>query len=316
MNKTALSVAAALAMTAGSVQAATVYDENGTTFDIGGSVVLGLQNVDGETELKDIGSGVAFEGTSVVNSSVSVFAAAELEFEADAGEGNVTFDEGFLGADFAGIGTVTAGKFDSVFFQQIGDVIDLAEEVGARDLSSSGDGDQIAFDSADFGGMRFGAQVEIQPEEVDEFDTVTQEGAMSFQAYAGYTMGDLNLAVAFDQADEDITGQEDSTVGFRADYNVLSNLNVGGMVEVQGDIRHLGLAAVYGYGNGDVFATVSHMDNDGDSDMIYAVGANYLLSENAYLFGEFATGSDPDSGIDGLAEDEKPVVTVGMNYDF
>lgn len=327
MNKTALSVAAAiamtsgLAMTAGNANAANLYDADGTVVDLHGRLRMGIINVDGDSDFENLGSRFGFRGTHLVNQNLSVFANTEFRF--DAAESNrepMQIRNSYFGANFADIGRVTAGNFDAIYFQQVSSVTDIPENAGYRALNSGGArarGKTVAFDSADFGGLRFGVSAKLQAVGAENYeDEIQDSSAVSTQAYLGYTMGDLNLAVGFDQANEDFEdGSEDSLVGFRADYNLLPNLNVGALVETQGDLQNIGLAAVYGYGMGNVYAIASQLDNDGDSDTQYAAGVNYKFSQKMYTFAEYATASGNDSGR-GLEDDQKPIMTVGARYNF
>ncbi|MEX0870599.1 MAG: porin [Aquisalimonadaceae bacterium] len=323
MKKSALTVAAAVAMTSGlaitggSAQAAPVYNQDNTRVDLHGRLRMGLVNTDGDSSYENLSSRFGFRLNHEVDQNMSVFANTEFRFNSDeVNRDPMQIRNTFLGVDFKGIGRVYGGNFDSIYYQQITSLTDNMENNSVfRALNTGGQrgrGDTIAFDSADFNGVRFGMSAKLQPED----EGAGQEEAWSMMAYLGYSVGELNLAVGYDQANEDFTdGAEDALIGVRADYNFLPNFNVGAYAEQQGDLNHYAAGAKYRYGMGDLYATLSHLDNDGETDNIYTLGVNYKFSRPMYVFAEYASGSTDKTGF-GFADEEKPVITLGARYNF
>lgn len=336
MKKTALSTAAAIAaasglfLAAGNANAATVYEDADTEFRISGFLRMALEAGDDENNITGGGSRVRFQVTEQVDPSLSVFANAEFRFDASERQSGASIDEDeagelvltggdvfndrrntFFGADFTDIGKVTVGNFDSIYFQQVSSVTDVPQRAGYRALAAGGSGglgDAVSFDSAEFGGLRFGAMA--QHASVDESDET------NLQAYAGYTMGDLNVAVGYHEASEELGYTGESVIGVRADYNVLPVLNVGVLFENDSDRNHIGLSAVFDYGMGDLYAIASRFDVDDDnvddSDLQWAVGANYKFSDPMFVFVEYADNSDEDLGL-GMDGSQ---LSVGARYNF
>lgn len=326
MKKSALSVAAAVTLAAiGPVaisdpaHAATLVDDGTNKVDLHGRLRLGWINDDGNNRIDNISSRFGFRFNHKASDNLSVFANTEFRFKADERNSNaMEVRNTFIGVDLNRIGRIYAGNFDSIYYQQVSSLLDIMENNGSsiyRALNSGGQrarGDSIAFDSASFGGLRFGVSVKQQPEE-ETGGVVTQEEATSFMAYAGFKAGGLNLAVAFDQANEDMKdGSEDSLIGLRADYAITPALRAGALYETQGDMTHIGAMASFNYGKGAIYGTVSQMDFDGDaSDTQYVLGANYRFSRPMYVFAEYASSTDAEVGAI-----DRNIITVGARYNF
>lgn len=157
----------------------------------------------------------------------------------------------------------------------------------------------MAYDSADFGGVRFGASVKWQNEDDDVKE------ATNAVAYVGFSQGPVSVTVAYDQANSDfVDGAEDSLMGARVDFDVSDDLMVGAYYEDQGDNTHIAGAIVFDYGAGDLFATVSNLDDGSDDTTDFTAGMSYRISGPLSVF------------VEGLAGDSDSVFTVGARYNF
>lgn len=308
MKKTALTAAAAVivgsgVMFAAPADAARIFESDDTRIDLHGRLRMGVEVNEDTTDFKNLSSRFGFRGTHTVNSDVTAFVNTEFRYDgAKVNSDAMTVRNTFLGARFSDVGSVRIGNFDSMFYQQIGSLTDLPNNTGFRALNSGGQrarGNTVAYDSADFGGVRFGASLKWQNEDEDVKE------ATNAVAYVGFSQGPVSVTVAYDQANSDFTdGADDSLMGARIDFDVSDDLMVGAFFEDQGDNTHIAGAIVFDYGAGDLFATVSNLDNGTDETTNFTAGVSYRISGPLSVFAE------------GLAGDADSVFTVGARYNF
>jgi len=312
MKKTALTTAGAVLVGSGLFlaappsDAARIFESEDTRVDLHGRLRLGVEGGDGSTEFKNFGSRLGFRGDHTVDESLTVFVNTEFRFDGAIrnSDGFSDVRNTFLGADFTDVGRVRVGNFDSLFFDQIGSLIDVAEnDAPVRAIVGGGTrarGNTVAFDSADINGFRFGASAKWQNEDEDE----GEEEAINAVAYVGFSQGPFNAALAYDQNDSDFPGGDDSAIGVRADFDVSNEINIGALYEDQGDQSHFGGVITYDYGSGSLFAIVSDLDTGSSSDTNSAAGVSHTVSGPMSVFAELA---DVDS---------ETVATVGARYNF
>ena len=137
MKKTLLAVAVA-ALSSSAVSAASVYDQDGTTFDVGGrvqSVYYSTQNGGaGNNDSSIVNSArLSLEGHSEIASGVSAFGFAEWDLangDASSETEGMEAREQFIGVDFGKFGTVSVGRtYDAV--KSVIEVTDIFEDYGA-----------------------------------------------------------------------------------------------------------------------------------------------------------------------------------------
>ncbi len=133
-------------------------------------------------------------------------------------------------------------------------------------------------------------------------------------AVVKYSTGIVSVALGHDTRDNTAAKDAKAVTGLAVTVTPLENLSVTGKYETQEDTADvLGLAARYGYGAGDVYASaqVISPDADGADDFNeFAAGVTYNLASNVYVFAEvgtFETSADSDS-------DTKSA--VGVYYGF
>jgi len=285
-------------------QAVPIFQSDDTRVDLHGRLRLGLVSDDGNAEFANIGSRFGFRGTHTVDGGYSVFYNTEFRFDgSEVNRDAMQIRNTFFGVDVDGLGRFRAGNFDSLYYEAISSLSDLPENAGFRALNAGGQrarGNTLAFESALGGAVRFGLSAKLQSESDD------RKEAISTQAYLGYAQSGLNLAIAYDQANSDFTdGADDALIGVRADYRVTKDLLLGAYYEDQGDTSHVAAAVRYGYGSGNLYATVSRLDPAaGESTTVYTAGVSYRFSQPMYVFAELADG------------DRDGVVTVGARYNF
>ncbi|PAU76649.1 porin [Halomonas salipaludis] len=365
MKKTLLATAIAGALgVSAAAQAATVYSQDGTEVDVYGRIVYGLTTGGQETggvkengsELEDLGSRLGFRARHEVNSDLSVF--ARMEFRFDASQRNEDAFSNtrstYLGLQSQQFGRVMVGNFNSMYYDHVGVVFDVPENLGWESLggtSNSSFGNSIAYSTPVLEGFQAHVQAKHytgndQVQGTDQTDSTT-----SMQAVVNYTWQDLYVAAGYDQnkdfgernrgegfssfgesanSDEAIWGMVASyqfTPQFsgRIGYETTSTndeefANTGNAQYIGSDIASIG--ATFDYGMGEIYgqyARVSFDDNDDtgniDSSNRWMLGANYRFSQPMYVFAEvYDSDFDTDQTISDANDDL--LYTLGVRYDF
>ncbi|WP_424409168.1 porin [Pasteurella sp. PK-2025] len=160
MKKTIIALATA-AVFATSANAATVYEQDGTKVEIGGSVRVLLSKEKGKrTDLKNNDSRLEVNASHDLGNGLSALGGVEIRFDGDdtdesAGKfGNPTTNKLFAGLGYEGVGTLTFGKQATN-----GDDVQLNDNSyvwgGNNNLLDSAD-KSIKFRSAEWSGFSFG----------------------------------------------------------------------------------------------------------------------------------------------------------------
>lgn len=315
MKKTLIAASIA-ALAAGSANAAVTLHESETgSFATYGKIQLQLNNKDGVNQIQDNGSRFGFSGESVINENLKAFANTEFRFNAGY-QNNADMDVRYSYAGVeGGFGKVTAGNFDSVYYTTVAAGHDIMEQDGYRTFDNKGEGFSLAYETVDMGGLKVLVGLRHFSEGTGAYpsDNVAPgngDEAWNIQLGATYALNDaLSLGFAFDQNNEDTSlGGADPIIGAGVNY-AADAIGAGAVLELNGDLMYVHLTGSYTYGAGDVYGLISFGDDSNETGLDLAVGANYNLGENFYVYGEFAQGNDKYSAIGDVSS-----VTVGASY--
>ncbi|WP_424411421.1 porin [Pasteurella sp. PK-2025] len=196
MKKTIIALATA-AVFATSANAATVYEQDGTKVEIGGSVRVLLSKEKGKrTDLKNNDSRLEVNASHDLGNGLSALGGVEIRFDGDdtdesAGKfGNPTTNKLFAGLGYEGVGTLTFGKQATN-----GDDVQLNDNSyvwgGNNNLLDSAD-KSIKFRSAEWSGFSFGldyvfGNAEKKHGQVDPQAPLEPEYKYGYQASVFYT---------------------------------------------------------------------------------------------------------------------------------
>nr|WP_297461811.1 porin [uncultured Halomonas sp.] len=244
MKKTLLATAIAGALGASSfaAQAATVYNQDGTQFDIYGNLQLAYRSietaqddgsVDSEDDIFDNGSTIGFAGQHEINSGLTGYFKYELEADADeikgeendftgGGGGINTGDQAYFGLK-GNFGDARVGSWDALIDDWVQDPISNNEYFDVTDSNglAGGDdgvntqtgndreGDKIQYMSPSFGGLQFAVGTQYKGEA--EAENVDSSGNASFFGGVKYTVGAFSVAAVYDNLDNydgEITGNQ------------------------------------------------------------------------------------------------------------
>jgi len=222
MKKTVIALAIAAFAATGAANAATVYNQDGTKVELGGSarIFLGKLGKDQRGDLVNDGSRIKINATHTLDNGLSAFVGYETRFKesqesqnqeegADSSFGNITTNKLFVGFGFENVGKLSFGRQATTADDVLGD--SLYYRSGKYNPLTTGADKSVKFRSADFEGFSFGADYLFgNPEKYTTNDSYKNGvGVTAFYNYdfeknhniefaAGYTFDryDLNSSLA------------------------------------------------------------------------------------------------------------------------
>ena len=173
MKKTVIALAIAAFAATGAANAATVYNQDGTKVELGGSarIFLGKLGKDQRGDLVNDGSRIKINATHTLDNGLSAFVGYETRFNgtqtnakgksiqkqsgSDTSFGGLTTNKLFVGFGFENVGKLSFGRQATTADDVLGD--GLYYRSGANNILTTGADKSIKFRSADFEGFSFGA---------------------------------------------------------------------------------------------------------------------------------------------------------------
>ena len=168
MKKTVIALAIAAFAATGAANAATVYNQDGTKVELGGSarIFLGKLGKDQRGDLVNDGSRIKINATHTLDNGLSAFVGYETRFKesqenqnqeegADSSFGNITTNKLFVGFGFENVGKLSFGRQATTADDVLGD--GLYYRSGDNNILTTSADKSIKFRSADFEGFSFGA---------------------------------------------------------------------------------------------------------------------------------------------------------------
>ncbi|WP_203143820.1 porin [Marinobacter mangrovi] len=306
------------------------------------------------SELFDNGSTLGVKHSHELMPGVEGFFKAELEFDADNKANNnglSGFDEAYVGVKGDSFGQIWVGSDDSTYESAIDEIANYYEVASQSQGGSydTGEGDLIQYRTPSFGGLTFGAAVQIN----GNSDSQNPGGNnYPYQLAAMYEMGGLEVAVAMDSNDGNTSyssggsssttytvdstdptnviartvvtpngANNENTYGMRVSYS-MDDLRLTGQYQTRKDVSDVyGLFAGYTMGS-NTFAvswerTAPDVDGADDID-VYTVQALHNLSDHMYVYveGYLGQGGDNYAGYTNGQEDQQTDLAVGTTYYF
>ena len=165
MKKTVIALAIAALAAAGTSSAATVYNQDGTKVELGGSmrIFLGKLGENQRGNLVNDGSRINIKASKALENGLSAFAGYELRFERDALKnkeasnnnfGDPTTRKLFVGLGFENVGKLSFGRQSTTADDVVGD--SLYYDSGALNPLTTRSDKSVQFRSDEFGGFSFG----------------------------------------------------------------------------------------------------------------------------------------------------------------
>ncbi|MBR7890026.1 porin [Marinomonas sp. A79] len=302
----------AIAVSSAALASVSVQAAEGSTVDIYGNIQYAYSDTDAGDDFADNGSTIGLKGETKINDDLTAFFKYELEFDADdkGTGGSSSLDQAFVGLQ-GNFGKVQVGSFDTIYNNAVQDSVDQFELLGVTNAGDTSEGDTIAYFSPSFNGFEVQLATQIKGDKNDEnegkdSDDEFVEDGTSTMAVVKYSMDMMSVALGYDNREN--TTDEKETFGLAVTVMPADNLSVTAKYETTNDTQDIyGLAARYGYGAGDVYASFQNVDPDGSDDYNEsAVGVTYSLASNVYVYGE----------IGELTETTDTQTAVGVYYGF
>lgn len=297
----------AIAVTSAAFASVSTYAAEGSTVDVYGNIQYAYTNNDAGTDFEDNGSTFGFKGETMIDESLTAFFKYELEADADQKKSgvDVNLDQAFVGLK-GNFGKVQVGSFDSIYNNAIQDSVDQFENLGFSSNKTTDEGDTIAYFSPSMGGFEVQASAQAH-----KTDGAARNSGTALTLVGKYSVDALTVALGYDSLENDGT-DDNNTIGLNVGYQVMPALNVSAKFETTKDAEdRVGLAARYGYGAGDVYASAQVISPDaGDEYNEFGAGVTYSLASNVYVYGEVASIEASSTA------DADTQTAVGVYYGF
>lgn len=332
LTATALVIAAGMA---GSVQAADIEIDDRTTLSIFGGVELkynttsAIENASGDTEstsdLEDNGSKIGVGAEHRFASGLTGYMGAEFEYNLLGDNDDFVRDAAFAGL-MGEFGDLRFGSFDNIYTEAIYDLVDPFETASLGEETVSDEDSMVAYFSPNYGGFSYALQARINGDRTSG----TGSSEYGLAGVVRYTADRWAVHVAADDrganvvpdpvsgenvTDEAVYGvgaalQVTDRLGLAARYSMQNNLEGSG----EGDsTAFYGAALTYAYGSGDIYGAAQNVDPDeGDSQTQFALGINYLIEDNLYVYSEYGSYDPADTAVG----DTDSLFEVGTVYEF
>ncbi|MGM0785042.1 MAG: porin [Pseudomonadota bacterium] len=208
MKKTLLAtaIAGAMAFSATAAQAATVYDQDGTSIDLGGRIALGISNQASSTagddadsaEFRNIYSRLHLTMSQQVSQDLRAFGYVQWRFDGDERNTDSGFTEvrnSYIGLEHARLGTVMAGNFDGIYYANVINPFDVYIDSGLEFTAGGYNdrGDSIAYFTPDLSGF----QAFISAKHYSGNNIADSDSEVSTQGGVKYETGGLRLSAGW-----------------------------------------------------------------------------------------------------------------------
>ncbi|MDQ7727260.1 porin [Halomonas sp. SpR8] len=318
MLKKQLAVAVASLLSISSVQAATLYDQEGTKLDVYGRISMGIagggpefdsagNKVNDGAEFVDVYSRLGFRMSQAITSDLNAFGRLEWRFTGDERNTDQGFNEirqSYIGLESKQYGTVQAGSFDSFYAQFVSVPFDVYLDRGLL-FNSSGlqsRGDSIGYYTPELNGFTTFLQFKHYSERGLGLDEQSDQGdVIATQGGIRYQQGPLKVGFG---AVENVVrggGNGEMLYGLIGAYQITDQFTarLGGETQDNSDtygggFNTVGLGGTYTTGPWAFTADYYNVDRDEDEESnAWAAGAYYKISSAFDVFVELADGDAP-----------------------
>ena len=339
MQNRQLAVAVVSLLSISSVQATTLYDQDGTKLDIYGRIAMGVagggpefdsagNKVDDGAQFVDVYSRLGFRMSHAITSDMTALGHVEWRFTGDERNTNQGFNEvrqSYIGLSSNRFGTLLAGNFNSMYAQFVSLPFDVYQDRGLLFKSSGLQswGDSIAYYTPELNGFTSFLQVKHYSER--GLTTVEQRSEGEVVAAQGgvrYQQGPFKVGFG---AVENVVrggGNGEMLYGLIGTYALSDQLSMRLGVETQDDsdtygggFETVGLGGTYTTGPWAFTADYYNVDRDeGEESNAWAAGAYYKVSSAFDVFVELADGDVPSLRKESTAD--RAYWVTGARYRF
>ena len=307
MKKTILATMLTSLFAATAAHSATVYDANGTTFEVYGDVeVQAIKGTDDDSSKMINIDDADFGFKAGYDIGHGVTAIGVVEMNGEDGEA-IALDDAYVGLSSAQWGTVTAGQ-QLTISDDIGIGNDYAFGINTSHNSIT-EGKQVVKYTIDKGNYYAGISYLVnEGRDSDDKDSI--------DAKLGARLADLDLTVYYTNTDQGTYDSETVLLEARyafADLELAASASSTENYNAANDATSFGLAAVYTMDKMAFSAAWSLVDEDSADDVNnYFVNAAYSFNSNVTAYVEVGG----DDGKDDNNKDTELGYVVGMAVTF
>ena len=327
MKKTLIALSVSAAAMATGVNAAELYNQDGTSLEMGGRAEARLSMKDGDVA-DNSRIRLNFLGTQAINDNLYGVGFWEGEFTtAENGDvdGNSNLDTRYAYAGLGGaFGEVTYGKNDGALgvITDFTDIMAYAGNTAADKLPAADRSDNMLSYKGQFENLAVKASYRFADRELNKAETeYTDNGADGYSLSAIYAFADTGFELGAGYAD-----QFDVSEYMLAASYTMNDLYFAGLLTDGDDYTGYELAAAYTLGQTVFTTTYNNAETDGETSANnFAVDASYYFKPNfrGYVSYNFnlisegdtfgSVGAGNDKATKAQAEDE---LALGLRYDF
>ncbi|QKS22793.1 porin [Vreelandella titanicae] len=341
MQKKQLAVVVASLLSISSVQATTLYDQDGTKLDIYGRIAMGIagggpefnsagNKVDDGAEFIDVYSRLGFRMSHAVTSDLTALGHLEWRFTGDERNTDQGFNEirqSYIGLSSKQYGTLLAGNFNSMYAQFVSLPFDVYQDRGLLFKSSGLQswGDSIAYYTPELNGFTSFLQIKHYSERGLTSSEQSSEGeVVAAQGGIRYQQGPFKVGFG---AVENVmrgggSGNGETLYGLIGAYSLSDQLSMRLGVETQDNsdtygkgFETVGLGGTYSTGPWAFTADYYNVDRDeGEESNAWAAGAYYKVTSAFDVFVELADGDAPSMRKESSAD--RTYWLTGARYHF
>ncbi|QUX92972.1 porin [Marinomonas sp. A3A] len=300
----------AIAVSSAALASVSVQAAEGSTVDVYGNIQYAYVDKDAGGNFEDNGSTIGLKGETKINDDLTAFFKYELEFDADQktgadDNGKADLDQAFVGLK-GNFGKVQIGSFDTIYNNAIQDAVDQFESPSFTNAEDTTEGDTIAYFSPSINGFEVQTAIQVKGDASEGSATNDNYDSLSSMVVLKYSADMFSVALGYDSRNN--TSDAEATTGLAVTVTPVDGLSVTAKYETTEDTQDIaGLAARYGYGSGDVYASYQNVDPDNADDFNeYGVGVTYSLASNIYVFAE----------VGQFKSTEDDTTAVGVYYGF
>ncbi|MFS8149779.1 porin [Vreelandella titanicae] len=341
MQKKQLAVVVAGLLSISSVQATTLYDQDGTKLDIYGRISMGIagggpefdsagNKVDDGAEFIDVYSRLGFRMSHAVTSDLTALGHLEWRFTGDERNTDQGFNEirqSYIGLSSKQYGTLLAGNFNSMYAQFVSLPFDVYQDRGLLFKSSGLQswGDSIAYYTPELNGFTSFLQVKHYSERgLTALEQSSEGEVVAAQGGIRYQQGPFK--VGFGAVENVVrgggSGNGETLYGLIGAYSLSDQLSMRLGVEAQDNsdtygkgFETVGLGGTYSTGPWAFTADYYNVDRDeGEESNAWAAGAYYKVTSAFDVFVELADGDAPSMRKESSAD--RTYWLTGARYHF
>ncbi|GLR03311.1 porin [Vibrio hyugaensis] len=334
MKKTLIALSVSAAAMATGVNAAELYNQDGTSLEMGGRAEARLSMKDGDVA-DNSRIRLNFLGTQAINDNLYGVGFWEGEFTTaeDGGvDGNSNLDTRYAYAGLGGaFGEVTYGKNDGALgvITDFTDIMAYAGNTAADKLAAADRSDNMFSYKGQFENLAVKASYRFA-DRVEENGAYKDNGEDGYSLSAIYTLGDTGLDLGAGYAD-----QADANEYMLAASYTMSDLYFAGVFtdgEKEADFKNTvdytgyELAGAYTLGQTVFTSTYNNAETNGDTSANnFAIDASYYFKPNfrGYVSYNFnlidagdKMGSTESANYKATKADAEDELALGLRYDF